>query len=137
MSMLFREQLSAAKNNIKLQIFASDVDAGAVDQARAGSYPDSISSDVSDERLTRFFIKDEHGYRVSSELRSAVIFTVQDVLSDPPFSRLDFISCRNLLIYLGADAQQKVISMFHFALRKDGILLFGNAEPVGNAEQNF
>lgn len=136
-AMLFREQLSAAKNNIKLQIFASDVDADAVGQAREGSYTDSIASDVSDERLTRFFTKDEHGYRVSSELRSAVIFTVQDVLSDPPFSRLDFISCRNLLIYLGADAQKKVISMFHFALRKDGILLLGNAETVGNAEQNF
>lgn len=82
-------------------------------------------------------MREERGYRVSPELRSVVIFTVQDVLSDPPFSRLDMISCRNLLIYLMADAQAKVLSLFHFALVEGGILLLGSSENVGGMEGNF
>ena len=82
-------------------------------------------------------MKEDHGYRVMPELRASVVFTVQDVLADPPFSRLDFISCRNLLIYLRPEAQAKVISLFHFALREGGILLLGNSETVGNADGRF
>ncbi len=137
LAMLFREAVVAAKSNVKLQVFASDVDADAVAAARDGLYPHTISADVSPERLSRFFSHEDHGYRVSPELRTAVVFTVQDVLADPPFSRLDLVSCRNLLIYLGPEAQTKVIDLFHFALRKGGILLLGNAETIGTAEGQF
>ena len=137
LAMIFREAIVAAKSNVKLQVFASDVDSDAVAQARDGLYPHTIKADVSPERLARFFTREDHGLRVSPELRTAVVFTVQDVLADPPFSRLDLVSCRNLLIYLGPEAQAKVIALFHFALRKDGILLLGNAETIGTVEGQF
>ena len=135
--MLFREEIAAAKRNIKLQVFASDVDPDAVAQRPRGLYPETIEADVSPERLARFFSKEDHGYRVLPELRAAVVFTVQDVLADPPFSRLDLVSCRNLLIYLRPEAQAKVISLFHFALREGGILLLGSSETVGDADGRF
>ncbi|MGC8525506.1 MAG: chemotaxis protein CheB, partial [Acidibrevibacterium sp.] len=108
--MLFREAITAAKLNIRLQVFASDVDPEAVAAAREGLYPEAIAKGVSPARLSRFFVREEQGYRVSPELRAVVVFTIQDVLADPPFSRLDMISCRNLLIYLMPDAQTKVLS---------------------------
>jgi two-component system CheB/CheR fusion protein len=137
LAMLFREAIHAAKRNIKLQIFASDVDADAVTNAREGLYPETINTEVSEERLGRFFSRDEHGYRVLPDLRSVVVFTVQDVLSDPPFSRLDLVSCRNLLIYLGTEAQTKAIALFHFALKKNGILLLGSSETAGQIDGRF
>ncbi len=137
LAMLFREEITAAKREIKLQIFASDVDADAVATAREGLYPETIAADVSASRLTRFFSKDDHGYRILPELRATVVFAVQDVLVDPPFSRLDLVSCRNLLIYLRPEAQEKVISCFHFALREGGILLLGSAETIGSAKGRF
>ena len=109
-----RGRSTAAKRNIKLQVFASDVDPDAVASAREGLYPETIEADVSPARLARFFTKEDHGYRVSPELRAAVVFTVQDVLADPPFSRLDLVSCRNLLIYLRPEAQAKVIVALPF-----------------------
>jgi two-component system, chemotaxis family, CheB/CheR fusion protein len=135
--MLFREQITAAKCNVKLQVFASDVDPDAVAGAREGLYPEAIEADVSTARLARFFKKEDHGYRVTPDLRTAVVFTVQDVLADPPFSRIDLISCRNLMIYLGPEAQAKVLSLFHFALRESGILLLGGSETIGNANGRF
>src|SRR5208337_2303655 len=137
LAMLFREQIDASKREIKLQIFATDVDPDAVASARDGLYPDSIEADVSPERLSRFFSKEDHSYRISAELRSSVVFTVHDVLADPPFARLDFVSCRNLLIYLLPEAQAKVISIIHFALREGGLLLVGDAETVGVADGRF
>ena len=137
LAMLFREQIAAAKRNVKLQIFASDLDPDAVATAREGLYPETIEADVSPARLARFFVKEGQDYRVSPELRAAVVFTVQDVLADPPFSSLDLISCRNLLIYLRPEAQEKVISVFHFALRPGGILLLGSAETVRDADGRF
>ena len=130
-AMLFREVMRDAKTDIALQIFASDVDADAVEKARAGRYPTSIEADVSAERLSAFFSKDDDGYKVSPELRSAVVFTVQDVLVDPPFARLDMVSCRNLMIYLAPPAQAKLVSLFRFALKQGGILLLGSSETVG------
>jgi FixJ family two-component response regulator/chemotaxis methyl-accepting protein methylase len=118
LAMLLLEAVSAAKRNIKLQVFASDVDEDAVALAREGHYPEAIAADVSPVRLARFFTQEEHGYRVVPELRGVVVFTVQDVLADPPFSRLDLISCRNLLIYLRPEAQEKVLLLFHFAFRR-------------------
>lgn len=137
LAMLFREAIIASKRDIKLQVFASDVDADAIATARDGVYPETIASDICEERLARFFVKEDRGYRVSPELRAAVVFTVQDVLVDPPFSRIDMISCRNLLIYLGPEAQAKVIALFHFALRPGGTLLLGNAETIGSNESRF
>ncbi len=137
LAMVLREQVTATKRNMKLQVFASDADPDAIAQARDGLYPETIEADVSPARLGRFFSKEEHGYRVLPELREAVVFTVQDVLADPPFSRLDLISCRNLLIYLRPEAQAKVVSLFHFALREGGILLLGAAETVGNVDGRF
>jgi len=137
LAMLFREAVTASKRNIKLQVFASDVDPDAIASAREGCYPATIEADVSPARLARFFSKEDRSYRVSPELRASVVFTVQDVLADPPFSRLDLISCRNLLIYLGLEAQEKVLSLFHFALRQGGILLLGSSETVGRDDGRF
>ena len=137
LAMLFREAISAAQLGIKLQVFASDVDADAVAIARAGLYPETIAADVSPDRIARFFSKEDNCYRISPELRAAVVFTVQDVLADPPFSRLDFVSCRNLLIYLRLEAQAKVLALFHFALERGGILLLGTSETVGASENRF
>jgi two-component system CheB/CheR fusion protein len=137
LAILFREAIAAAKKHIKLQVFASDIDADAVAQAREGLYPASIEAAVSPERLVRFFVREERGYRIAPELRAEVVFTVQDVLADPPFSRLDFVSCRNLLIYLGPEAQARVLALFHFALREGGVLLLGNAETVGESHGRF
>lgn len=137
LAMLFRERIAVARRNVKLQVFASDIDPDAVAIAREGLYPEAIAADVSPERLARFFAKEDHGYRISPELRGAVVFTVQDVLADPPFSRLDLISCRNLLIYLQPDAQAKVVALFHFALREGGMLLLGSSETIGANDDRF
>jgi two-component system, chemotaxis family, CheB/CheR fusion protein len=136
-AMLFLEEIAAAQRNVKLQIFASDVDADAVASAREGLFLPSIEADVSPARLARFFTKEDRGYRVSRELRAAVIFSVHDLVADAPFSRLDFISCRNLLIYLRPEVQQKVLSLFHFALREGGFLFLGASETAGGASDHF
>lgn len=133
LAMLFREHIVASKRDVQLQVFASDVDVDAVALAREGRYGNIIEADVSPARLARFFEKDEHGYKVTSELRATVVFTVQKVIADPRFSRLDLISCRNLLIYLGSEAYNSVITLFHFALRSGRILLLGSAEPPAKA----
>ena len=137
LAILFRERIMSSRPEIKLQIFASDVDSEAVAAAREGLYPQSIEANVSAERLTNNFNHEGSAYRVSTDLRANVVFTVQDVLADPPFARLDFISCRNLLIYLLPEAQAKAIAIFHFALREGGLLLIGSAETVGVANGQF
>jgi len=137
LTMLFREEIASIGRNLKLQVFASDVDTEAVASAREGYYSEAIEKSVSASRLARFFSKEEHGYRVLPELRASIVFTVQDVLADPPFSRLDMVSCRNLLIYLRPEAQTKVISRFHFALRENAILLLGSSEAIGSLEGRF
>src|SRR5207302_11264413 len=105
--------------------------------ARNGLYPETIEADVSPARLARFFVKEDHGYRVVRELRASVVFTVHDLLGDAPFSRLDLISCRNLLIYLLPEVQAKVLALFHFALSEGGVLLLGTSETVGRLEDRF
>ena len=136
-TMLFLEQIAAAKRNIKLQVFASDIDADCVAFARNGIYPESIEADVAPTRLARFFEKEDHSYRVVRALRDAVVFTGQSLLADAPFSRIDLISCRNLLIYLSPEAQRKVLSLFHFALRKGGVLFLGSSERIGDVSDRF
>ncbi|MBN8915394.1 MAG: response regulator [Rhizobiales bacterium] len=137
LAMLFFEAIAALKRSVHVQVFASDVDPDAVAKAREGFYPDAVAESVSPGRLERFFVKDSGGFRVSADLRAAVVFTVQNVLADPPFSRLDMISCRNLLIYLTPEAQAKAISLFHFALLDNGLLLLGTSEEVNGGDLRF
>jgi two-component system CheB/CheR fusion protein len=136
-AILLREAILAAGRNVKLQIFSSDRDAEAVAIARSGVYAETIAADVSKARLARFFIRQPHGYKVTPELRSLVIFTVHDVLVDPPFARVNLVSCRNLLIYLQPDAQTTVIDHCHFALLPNGVLVLGSAETIRAAEGLF
>jgi two-component system CheB/CheR fusion protein len=136
-AMILLEAVAAAEGSVKLQVFASDIDEDAVSFARNGLYPESIVADVTPARLARFFIKEAHGYRVKPKLREAVVFTVQDLLTDAPFSRLDLVSCRNLLIYLRPEVQQQTLSLFHFALREGGVLFLGVSETVGSLTHRF
>ncbi|MGD0720926.1 MAG: chemotaxis protein CheB [Roseiarcus sp.] len=119
LAILFRERIAVAQRNVRLQIFASDVDADAVARARDGLYPPTVAAEVSPARLARFFYREERGYRVSPELRDSIVFTVQDLLADPPFSRLDMVSCRNLM------------------MRQGGVLLLGGAEAVAADDPRF
>ncbi|MEN9894406.1 MAG: hypothetical protein RIR97_258 [Pseudomonadota bacterium] len=137
LAMLFICAIEQSKKTVKLQIFASDVDADAIAIAREGAFSEASCATIAKPLMDRFFTKCRNGYTISNELRNAVVFTVQDILSDPPFSRLDLISCRNLMIYLSAEAQKKVMSVFHFALREHGLLLLGNAETAGQIERRF
>ena len=137
LAMLVIEKIWTVRKDVKLQVFASDVDEHALAIARAGVYPDSIAGDISSERLARFFEKEDHSYHVKPELRDAVVFANQNILADAPFSKLDLISCRNLLIYLNAEAQERVIQMFHFALNDDGFLFLGSSETANNHELLF
>jgi two-component system CheB/CheR fusion protein len=136
-AMLLYEHAQTLESTSSLQIFACDLDDGAIRTARIGHYPDSITADVSEERLRRFFIKDHAGYRVRRELRELVFFATHDLLKDPPFSRMDLISCRNLLIYLNREAQERVLNTLHFALKPDGHLFLGMSELVDDDSQLF
>jgi PAS domain-containing protein len=116
-----------------LQIYATDLDHDAVMQARRGCYPDNIAADVSPERLARNFLPEEGGgYRIGKAIREMVVFAPQNIISDPPFTKLDLVSCRNLLIYFGAQVQKQLLPMFHYALNPGGLLLLGSAETIGN-----
>jgi two-component system, chemotaxis family, CheB/CheR fusion protein len=131
LAMLFIEEFTLQKRSVKLQIFASDISEEALAFARDGLYPESIKGDVTAERLQQFFTPEEHGYRVARQLRDLVVFTLHDLLVDPPFSHLDLVSCRNLLIYLQPEEQQKVLSLFRFALNDNGCLFLGVSETIG------
>lgn len=132
-AMLIDEQLQESQKNCPMQIFASDVDKDALDHARQARYPLSIAADVSAARLSRFFVEVQgnHHYQIKKNIREAVVFAEQNLVGDPPFSNLDLICCRNLLIYLKPEVQQKLIALFHFALREGGMLFLGNAETIG------
>ena len=134
-AMLFLEAFEELKRPARLQIFASDINGDAVAFARDGLYPNTIEADVSPDRLARFFTRDEHRYQVAGELRDCVVFTVHDILADAPFSNIDLVCCRNLLIYLQPEAQHKILSFFHFALRDGGVLFLGASEAVGSGER--
>ena len=136
-AMLLAEHVRTLDHPPLVQIFATDLDDEALAQARDGLYPDAIAADVSDERLRRFFIKDHRGYRVRRELREVVLFAAHDLLCDSPFSRLDLIACRNLLIYLNREAQQRALGIFHFALRPSGYLFLGLSETVDDGSDLF
>lgn len=133
LAILIQEYLDTVRQSVKVQIFATDVDGRAIDQARAGTFPASIAADLTPARLARWFIQDaERGvYRIRKDIRDMLIFSEQDVIKDPPFSRLDLISCRNLLIYLKASLQRRLIPLFHYALNPKGFLFLGTSESIG------
>jgi two-component system CheB/CheR fusion protein len=120
-----------------LQIFATDLHKDSIDRARQGSYPGTIAGEVSAERLGRFFVKEERGYRVRQEIRESVVFATQNVIMDPPFTKLDILSCRNLLIYLAPELQLKLLPLFHYSLNPGGILFLGSAETLGPVADLF
>ncbi len=132
-AILLKEHLEALKQNYKVQIFATDIDSRAIAIARLGIYPANISADISPERLARFFTAEPDGsaYRVHKDIRDMLIFSEHDVIKNPPFSKLDLVSCRNLLIYMGTELQKKLITLFHYALNPRGLLFLGTSETVG------
>lgn len=138
-AILLQEQMELLKQSYTVQIFATDIDSQAIAIARAGLYPASIAADITPERLARFFTIDADGsvYRVNKVIRDMLVFSEQDVIKDPPFSKIDLISCRNLLIYLGGDLQKKLIPLFHYALNPDGMLFLGTSETVSNYSTLF
>ncbi len=139
LAILLAEHQETLRRSWKIQVFATDIDGQAIAAARTGVYPASIAADITPERLARYFAPEPDGsaYRVNKAIRDLLVFSEQDVISDPPFSRLDLISCRNLLIYLGAALQRKLIPLFHYALNPDGVLFLGTSESVGEAIDLF
>jgi two-component system CheB/CheR fusion protein len=139
LAIAFKEALEQVKpgGSFALQIFATDLDRDAIDKARQGVYPANISADVSPERLRRFFIKEENGYRVAKEIRESVTFATQNAIMDPPFTRLDILICRNLLIYLAPELQKKLLPLFHYSLNPGGILFLGSSETIGAFTELF
>ncbi|WP_296444081.1 CheR family methyltransferase [Rhodoferax sp. UBA5149] len=138
-AILLQERLEALKSNYKVHVFATDIDSQAIATARVGLFPASITADVSAERLARYFTAEpgDTGYRIHKGIRDMLVFSEQDVIKDPPFSKLDLISCRNLLIYMGGELQKKIIPMFHYALNPDGMLFLGTSETVGEFDDLF
>jgi two-component system CheB/CheR fusion protein len=136
-AILVAEQIARAQSPRQVQIFATDVDDEALEVARAGAYPESIGLDVTPPRLQRFFTREDHQYKVAKSIRESVTFAVQNLISDPPFSKLDLVSCRNVLIYLEPEVQRKLIALFHFALNPGGHLFLGTAESPGQADELF
>lgn len=137
LAMLFQEHMEQLKREIKTQIFATDIDSGAIEYARSGVYPHGIAVDVGSDRLRRFFTKQDGAYRVKKNVRDMVVFAVQNVITDPPFSKLDLITCRNLLIYMGAELQRRILPIFHYSLMKGGYLFLGSSETVGEFSELF
>jgi two-component system CheB/CheR fusion protein len=133
LAILLAERQEALKQSYKVQVFATDIDSQAIAMARAGIYPASIAADLSPERLARFFaaMPDGSAYRIHKGIRDMLVFSEQNMIKDPPFSKLDLISCRNLLIYMGGDLQKKIIPLFHYALNPGGFLFLGTSETVG------
>ena len=138
-AILLQERLETMKKNYKVQVFATDLDNQAIATARAGLYPASISVDLTPERLARFFVSegDGGGYRIAKIIRDMLVFSEQDLIKDPPFSRLDLISCRNLLIYMSGSLQKKIVPLFHYALNPNGMLFLGSSETIGDFDSLF
>ncbi len=139
LAILLQEQMEALKQHYQIQIFATDIDPHSVETARAGLYPPNIAADITPERLARFFTTepDGGGYRINKGIRDLVIFSLQDLIKDPPFSRIDLISCRNLLIYMSGELQKRLIPLFHYSLVPGGTLFLGSSESVGDFTDLF
>lgn len=139
LAMIFKEVLEKSQNGrgLSLQIFATDLDKDAIEKARSGIYPENIAAEVSPERLARFFTIESGSYRISNSIREMVVFAPQNIIKDPPFTKLDILTCRNMLIYLEPDLQKKLISLFNYSLNQDGILVLGTAETLGSSTEGF
>lgn len=137
LAILIREYLTERKLCLAVQIFASDLDSRAIETARAGLYPIGIAGDIAPERLQRFFTQEDSSYRVKKEIRDLVVFATHNILTDAPFTKLDLVSCRNLLIYLDAEAQQRMLPLFHYALKPNGVLFLGTSETIGGCERLY
>jgi len=143
LAMVFREAAEQAQHGLarstrwSLQVFATDLDKEAIDKARIGLYPANVAADVTEARLRRFFVHEERGWRIRKEIREMVIFAPQNLVMDPPFTKLDVLSCRNLLIYLQADLQKKLLPLFHYSLNPGGVLVLGSAETTGQSAELF
>ena len=133
----FMEAAVESPRGRNIQVFATDLNEKVLDKARYGLYPKTLSDEISPERLRRFFVEEQGGYRVSKSLREMVVFARQNLFADPPFSRMDLISCRNLLIYLGPSLQKRAIPTFHYAIKPGGFLLLGASESVGSFTDLF
>lgn len=139
MAMVFKEALEKTNPHagITLQIFATDLDNEAIEAARKGVFPENISSDVSPKRLNRFFVKTDEGYRINSEIREMVVFAKHNIILHPPFTKIDILSCRNLLIYMDAELQKKLLNLFYYSLNPQGYMVLGSAETPGTQGHFF
>ncbi len=139
LAMVFKEAIEKKKyqNDISLQIFATDLDTDAIDAARKGVFAENISVTVSPERLRRFFVKTEDGYRIKTEIREMVVFAKHNIIMHAPFTKMDIISCRNMLIYMDPELQKKILGLFSYSLNPNGIIVLGSAETLGNQNQLF
>lgn len=138
LAIAFKETMEKTNTkNFSLQIFATDIDSTAIEKARKGTYPQNISTDVSQNRLNRFFSKSDDQFRINNEIREMVVFAPQNVIKDPPFTKLDVLVCRNLLIYMESALQKKLISLFHNSLNRNGLLILGSAENNDGNNESF
>ena len=139
LAIIFKEALAKSNQHggPSLQIFATDIDTDAIDIARKGLFPANIAADVSPDRLDRYFIPSDEGYRIKTEIREMVVFAQHNIILHPPFTRLDILSCRNLLIYMDAELQKRLIGMFYYSINPDGIMLLGSSETPGNQNHLF
>ncbi len=139
LAIVFKEVMDKLKKhkNISFQIFATDLDIDAIELARKGSFSKNIATDLSPERLSRFFTAEAEGYRINNAIREMVVFAPQNVIKDPPFTKLDILSCRNMLIYMEPELQKKLITLFNYSLNPGGIMLLGTAETLGNNNLGF
>lgn len=137
MAIIVQECLDNIKRHINVQIFGTDINESAIEAARRGLYLSGITFDVSAERLKRFFIKEDESYRIKKSIRETLVFATQNVIKDPSFTKLDIISCRNLLIYFGPELQKKILPVFHYSLNEGGIMFLGPSETTGQSDRFF
>jgi two-component system CheB/CheR fusion protein len=137
LAILMHEAMDRLDKHLNIQVFATDIDSDAVEFARAGIYPESIAADVSDKRLKRFFTKVDSTYVVRKQVRESVVFAAQNLIKDPPFSKLDLVSCRNVLIYMDTVLQKQILPLFHYVLNHDAILFLGTSESIGEFADYF
>lgn len=135
--MLLREFMDESRQELKVQVYSTDLCEEVIAVARAGIYPPNIAQDVEPERLRRFFVKEDKGYRIKNDIREMVVFAVQNIIKDPPFTKLDLLSCRNVMIYLEAELQNRLIPAFHYALKPGGVLFLSPSESIGNHTELF
>ncbi len=136
-AIVMREAMNAMRRTFEVQIFGTDLDSEAIDTARTGIYPEGIALDVPPKRLERYFVREGATYRIRKDIREMTIFALQNVIKDPPFTKLDLISCRNLLIYLHSDLQKRLLPVFHYALKPGGLLFLGPSETIGGCGDFF